>query len=132
MPIKKKPFLALFVIIAVLFVGWLFFSKKSTVNYKLNNKNYRLLVADSEDKWGKGLMFYRNLKSADGMIFIFPDKRLRAFWNKNTYLDLDVYWLENDKVVGLDFLPSIEKTKNVFSIRSPGSVDKVIEIVAKK
>ena len=35
----------------------------------------------------------------DGMIFIFPDKQIRSFWNENTYLDIDVYWLDGEKVL---------------------------------
>ena len=37
------------------------------------------------------------------MIFIFPDKERQTFWNKNTYLDLDIYWMNDDKVVGKSF-----------------------------
>jgi len=77
-------------------------------------------------------MFYKSkeeLKGADGMIFIFPEKDFRSFWNENTYLDLDVYWIDGDKVVGKSYLPSIEKSKEIVTIDSSGSVDKVVEIV---
>lgn len=76
-------------------------------------------------------MFYKNkkeLKNADGMIFIFPDKKTRTFWNKNTYLNLDVYWLDDEKVVGKSFLPSILKSKEIITINSSGKVNKVIEL----
>ncbi|MEM0476681.1 MAG: hypothetical protein QW367_03565, partial [Candidatus Aenigmatarchaeota archaeon] len=52
-------------------------------------------------------------------IFIFPDKQIRYFWNKNTFVDLDVYWLDDDKIIGREFLPSIEKTKEIYTIKSP-------------
>jgi len=77
-------------------------------------------------------MFYKSkkeLKGADGMIFIFPNKEIRSFWNENTYLDLDVYWLDDDRVVGKDYLPSILKTKEPYTINSKEEVDKVIEII---
>lgn len=77
-------------------------------------------------------MFYKSkkeLKGADGMIFIFPNKKMRTFWNENTYLDLDIYWLNDDKVVGKDFLPSITETKEPLIVDSKRSVNKVIEIV---
>ena len=63
------------------------------------------------------------------MIFIFPDKEFRNFWNQNTYLDLDVYWLDDDKVTGKDYLPSILKSKETITISSPKEVNKVVEIV---
>ena len=77
-------------------------------------------------------MYYKNkkeLKGADGMIFIFPEKEYRTFWNKNTYLDLDIYWLDNDSVVGKDYLPNILKTKKIFTVDSGKEVNKVVEIV---
>ena len=105
---------------------------KEFINYSINNTKYKLLVADEQEEWQKGLMFYKNkqeLKGADGMIFIFPDKDYRTFWNKNTYLDLDVYWLNDDKVVGKSFLPSILKSKKVVTVGSGEEVNRVVEII---
>ncbi|MBI5122465.1 DUF192 domain-containing protein [Candidatus Roizmanbacteria bacterium] len=105
---------------------------KEFINYSINNIKYKLLVADEQNEWQKGLMFYRSkneLKGADGMIFIFPDKQIRNFWNKNTYLDLDVYWLDNDEVVGKNYLPSIEKSKEVIVVESKVKINKVIELI---
>ena len=63
------------------------------------------------------------------MIFLFPDKKPRVFWNKGTLVDLDVYWIFDDKVVGRDFLPSIKKSFGVVYVSSPVPVNKVIEII---
>ena len=97
--------------------------------YYINNKNYCLLIADSQDEWEKGLMFYKKPLDFDGMIFIFPDKRVRSFWNKNTYLDLDLYWMDEDKVVNKSYLPSILKSKIIVIVESKEKVDKVVEII---
>ena len=97
--------------------------------YKLSNRNYCLLTADNQKQWEKGLMFYKKPVDFDGMIFIFPDKDYRTFWNKNTYLDLDVYWLNDDKVVGKSFLPSILKSKKVVTVGSGEEVNRVVEII---
>ena len=99
----------------------------------LENKKYCLLVADIAAEWEKGLMYYR-VKPAgvDGMIFIFPNKKIQTFWNKNTYLDLKIYWMDDEKIVAKVELPSINKTKNVYSVTSPAIVNKVIEIIIMK
>ena len=99
-----------------------------TMNYRLNGKNYRFLVADTQEKQTKGLMNVRSLKGVDGMIFVFRGQEERTFWNENTLMDLDVYWLSEKKVVGQDFLPSVEKNKSIVVISSPPKVDTVIEI----
>lgn len=104
-----------------------------TMNYKLEGKTYNLLIAKTPQEWKKGLMdIYPaspSLRGANGMIFIFPDKTVRTFWNKNTYVDLDVYWLNDGKVVGESELPSIEKSREIVTVTSPSPVNKVIEII---
>lgn len=102
-----------------------------TVKFVLEGKKLNLYVADTESERQKGLMFYRSLDKADGMIFKFPDKNFQSFWNQNTFMDLDVYWLDNQKVVGKSFLPSIEKSKKVVIIYSPKAVNTVIELPSK-
>jgi len=97
--------------------------------YSINNKNYCLLIADSQDEWEKGLMFYKKPLDFDGMIFIFPDKRVRSFWNKNTYLDLDLYWMDGETVVGKSYLPSISKSKKIVTVNSNEKVNRVVEII---
>ncbi len=101
------------------------------ITYNLEGKNLTLLVADTDEEREQGLMFYRELKDVDGMIFLFPDKTTRAFWNKNTLMDLDVYWIDEDKIVGKSLLPSIEKSKETVVVQSPKPANKVIEIPRK-
>jgi len=116
----------------LLFLFFYFKKSQKLISYSLEGKTYKLIIAKTPLEHQKGLMFYRDkkdLKGADGMIFIFPDKNYRTFWNKNTFLDLDVYWIDGDRIVGKDFLPSIEKTKEILTINSPKPVNKVVEIV---
>ncbi len=104
------------------------------INYKLRDPSislrtsYKLLVADNPEKWKKGLMNFRKLDGVDGMIFIFPDKQYRTFWNGDTFMNLDLYWIDGDKVVGKSFLPSIEKSKEIINVYSPKEVNKVVEL----
>lgn len=104
----------------------------ATTNFRLSTLDFRLLVADTPQKWEQGLMFVRSKKDIgglDGMLFIFPESSERMFWNKNTVSDLNLYWINNNKQVGIDFLPSIEKSDQVVTVSSPEKVNKVIEII---
>lgn len=100
-------------------------------SYTLEGKQKQFLVADTSAKWEKGLMYYRKLPGVDGMIFRFPDKQMRTFWNKNTLMDLTLYWISDGVVVGQSFLPSIEKSKNIVTASSPTPVNTVIELAVK-
>jgi uncharacterized membrane protein (UPF0127 family) len=106
-------------------------STQEIITYNLEGKNLKLLIADTDEEREKGLMFLREIKGADGMIFLFEDKTTRAFWNKNTLMDLDVYWIDENKIVGKSILPSIEKSKEIVVIQSPKPANKVIEIPRK-
>lgn len=102
---------------------------KNAKIYTINNKNYCLLIASRQIEWEIGLMFYKKPVDFDGMIFIFPDKKILSFWNKNTYLDLNLYWLDGEKVVGKSVLPSILKSKEVVTVNSIKKVNRVIELI---
>jgi uncharacterized membrane protein (UPF0127 family) len=105
--------------------------KFTVVEYILEGKKYKLYLSDEQKKWQRGLMYIKNLKDVDGMLFVFPEKTHTVFYNKNTYLDLDVYWINGDSVVGRGFLPSIKWSKKIVYLYSPCEVDKVVELVKR-
>lgn len=100
----------------------------SVTNFDLQGKQMKLLVADTEQKRELGLMNIRKLEGVDGMIFIFPFKNVQNFWNKNTLMDLKLYWVNGKEVVGTSDLPSIEKSHAIVTVGSSKPVDIVIEI----
>ena len=123
------PFLILTLLLLNIFLPGKKDKRLKTINYKLNGVEYKLLVADDEKEWAKGLMGYQRKEDFDGMLFVFPDKKYRQFWNKNTFLDLDIYWLDDKKIVGKSFLPAVNKTGKVMIINSPKEVNRVIELI---
>jgi uncharacterized membrane protein (UPF0127 family) len=120
----KIKLIFLIILIFILSAGVIFiqsskynkFRDYKTTKFLILNSEFLLLIADTPEKWEKGLMYVRNkqdIGGADGMIFIFPEKNIKTFWNKNTYTDLDLYWLDNDKVAKKTHIPSITKTKTI-------------------
>lgn len=109
------------------------FSNYTTTDYRLSDhQTFRLLVADTPEKWEQGLMYVRtkdDIGGLDGMIFQFPRSEPRMFWNKNTLSDLTLYWIHEEKVIGTSYLPSIEKTSSIVTVSSSGPADKVVELL---
>ncbi len=67
-----------------------------------NGKEIYVEIADSEAEWGKGLMFRKSLDKNNGMFFIFDDSVIRYFWMKNTYIPLDIIFIdENFTIVNI-------------------------------
>jgi len=56
-------------------------------------------IADDDAKREGGLMFRRQMELNQGMLFIFPDEDQLSFWMKNTYLPLDIVYLNAMKKI---------------------------------
>ena len=53
-------------------------------------------VADDPQELTRGLMFRKNMESNNGMLFVFEDSANRSFWMKNTFIPLDVIFIDNN------------------------------------
>ncbi|ADU14465.1 protein of unknown function DUF192 [Asticcacaulis excentricus CB 48] len=54
---------------------------------------FQVEIADDEQERETGLMNRDNLPTGQGMLFLFPDARERAFWMKNTHIPLDIIYI---------------------------------------
>jgi len=60
----------------------------------IRDETFRLEVARDEPARTKGLMERESIPADGGMLFIFPDAQLRAFWMANCLVDIDVIFLD--------------------------------------
>lgn len=68
--------------------------------------SFQLEVADTLPRRMAGLMYRKEMAADAGMIFIFPDMKPRSFWMKDTYLSLDMVFL-NDQLEVVAVLPNV-------------------------
>jgi uncharacterized membrane protein (UPF0127 family) len=47
----------------------------------------------------QGLMFRKYLSQNQGMLFVFEDEDKHSFWMKNTFIPLDIIWIDKNKEV---------------------------------
>lgn len=100
--------------------------EKTTIN--LDGKDYTLFIARTAVDKMRGLSNINKLESADGMIFYFDPPQKATFWNKQTFLDLELIWMRNGEIVGRDSLPAENKGGLVVK-SAPQEVDSVVELV---
>ena len=54
----------------------------------------KVKIADTPDLLSKGLMFVKEMDQDKGMLFKFPSIIEASFWGKNTYLPLDIAFVD--------------------------------------
>jgi uncharacterized membrane protein (UPF0127 family) len=60
-------------------------------------KRIAIEVADSPEERNRGLMDRRSLPDSTGMLFVFERSGQQNFWMKNTYIPLDIIFVNADK-----------------------------------
>jgi len=63
---------------------------------------FLLEVVATPPERARGLMYRREMEPDRGMMFVFPSMQIQTFWMKNTFISLDIIFLDRDyKVVGV-------------------------------
>ena len=91
-----------------------------------NAKELSLEIADNEQKRSYGLMNRKDINSNTGMLFIWKNRQIRNFWMKNTYFNLDIFFLNNQGEI-----IEIYKNAKAFdetNIKSQNEVNFVVEL----
>jgi len=56
-------------------------------------------VASTSAARSRGLMYRRSMAKNAGMLFVYPETRVLSFWMKNTYLPLDIAFIDADGTI---------------------------------
>jgi len=85
-------------------------------------------IADDDQRRQRGLMFIKQLRPDDSMLFIYPQPMTVAMWMKNTYVPLDMLFVAADGKV----IKVVQNTEplSLKTIESGGIVLGVVELPA--
>ena len=86
----------------------------------VNDKAMQVAIADTPDKRSLGLSLRDSMPRDRGMLFVFDEEGVYAFWMKNMEFNLDIIWINSTGTVVqveknlkpcLDICPSYESGK---------------------
>ena len=132
----KKIILILFAILAIFLIG-MGIKQSIDINKSLgsgtvviNDKKIKVEIADEFLEVKQGLSDREKLADKKGMLFVFEDKNERIFWMKNMHFPLDIIWIEDEKIVGIEknLPPEGENPKKQYYSKIP--VNYVLEVNA--
>jgi len=102
--------------------GW------NSTEIKINNVTIFAWIADDEEKRALGLMHIKKLEENEGIIFIFEDEGIHQFWMKNTYLPLDILFIDkNLKIIDIQSMEPCNMNECIL-YSPPRSIKYAIEV----
>lgn len=69
------------------------------IELTVNDKTYKVQVAKTKEERMKGLQDVKNLPKDEGMLFIFEEPQTVGMWMKDTYIPLDIIFINEDEEV---------------------------------
>ena len=95
-------------------------------------QGHRFLVeiADTPEKAVLGLSRRDKLRTSEGMLFIYAERERRNFWMKDMRFDLDILWIDGDKIVRISRNAGAEGDNPSRTYDSGVPVNMVLEINA--
>lgn len=62
-------------------------------------KEIQIEIADNDFEQQTGLMYRKQMDTDKGMLFIFEEIKVRSFYMKNTYIPLDIIYIDTDNTI---------------------------------
>lgn len=91
-------------------------------------KKIDIEVANNDNERMLGLMYRKSMEETTGMLFIFPVQEEQSFWMKNTYISLDILYVNDKKEIVKIYKNTTPKS--TASLRSYKDAIYVVETVA--
>lgn len=88
--------------------------------------NFKIWTADRPSRQEQGLMFVHDIDDHEGMMFLFQPIRQISMWMKNTYLPLDLLFI--DSTGRIDYIARRATPLSMDIISDPRPVAAVLEL----
>lgn len=94
----------------------------------IGEKTIAVEIADSQSELTKGLSYREVLEADTGMYFELGERRQVSFWMHEMRFPLDIIWIDNGMVVGVEENAPVPTSDNTPTFTSPTAVTNVLEV----
>lgn len=101
---------------------------KKNIFITINNHSWTAETVATPDEQELGLSNRESLPADHGMYFVFDNTAERTFWMKNMKFPLDIIWIKDDEVAGVDYGAMPEGEMPTSFYYSKGAINRVLEI----
>lgn len=76
-------------------------------------------IADNEQKTAQGLMYRSAMPRNAGMLFLMPREDIQSFWMRNTYIPLDMIFVNSNKEIVTIHANTTPMNENSYISKAP-------------
>ena len=130
---NKKTIIFIFLLLLLIILGINIFLLKKPAEMgtiRIENSIINVEMADTPREQYRGLSNRPSLCADCGLLFNFPDQKVRGFVMRDMMFPLDIIFISSGKIIKIakNLLPEGHETKNIYS--SEAKADKVLEVNA--
>jgi len=81
--------------------------------------NFNIEVAENFDQRARGLMFRKAMADQNGMLFLFDENQIVTMWMKNTYIPLDIIFINKAGVIVHIAKDAVPESLDIISSQFP-------------
>ena len=127
---RKYAYLIILIAFILLYINTLP-EKGQEIKVLIDGTEFRLSVANNDEKKMKGLANIRNLNDHEGMLFSYNEKGIRHFWMKDVLIPLQILFIKDCEIVEIQEMKVEDNPSNPKKTYSSSSnVDQAIELKA--
>ena len=88
------------------------------------SKTIKVELASTPQERTVGLMYRKSIDPNSGMLFLFQKKSSLSFWGANTYIPLDIAFIDGEKIIDIKKIVPLSTR----AIKCDAQCDKALEV----